>query len=700
MSSDFSGALATWKGTIQSKTPLRPITNVNNPQKSTSRNCRRPSTRKASNSWTTRRESVVGRKALADKTKEFKKISESEKLEAFKGLLKAYQTEIDSLTKRSKASENAFLDVYKVLAEAPDPYPLLEAAVDQTVKVAEARELEAELKRLREENIDLRKRVNDFSSVETAKKKAEAKVEQLEQKMEDMILEKVAQKENELNATYDEKMRNYEEREQDLQKQVALTKNQLLDLRMSNESNQAKLMDQGQRQDKEVVAKLAELDMVVADLERANSRVVTVERRNEILRAEIEAMRSGSETSDRVKSLEAQVAELEAEAERLSRVLETQKETSSDAAEDAQKRIGELGRDINNKAGEIEQLRHKLKQYADYDEIKRELEIMKYVEFAGLDEDAYENGDHDATSDSALQLPNPNAQKANAHRGKTLEALLATKNKKLLEELTRFRILHTELEASLASAEEQLVATKADLEKQKDLNEKLETDLLSMNSHKSSENLAVAAETDATDLLAGLDLGRKKESATKTTPIPFSSSSADTTILPIVTSQRDRFRQRNAELEEELRKQFQIISELRAEIKNLQADNLKLYEKVRYMQSYREEAGSRPVTSQLDPLPAQSGTSRADDMSRYRARYEEAMNPFEAFRGREATRAYQNLNVVERGVLILTRGILGNRRTRAFFIVYAIVLHMLVMVSTYECTASSGGGYQRSPAPM
>lgn len=26
-------------------------------------------------------------------------------------------------------AENAFLDLYKVLAEAPDPYPLLEAAV-------------------------------------------------------------------------------------------------------------------------------------------------------------------------------------------------------------------------------------------------------------------------------------------------------------------------------------------------------------------------------------------------------------------------------------------------------------------------------------------------------------------------------------------------------------------------------------------
>ena len=40
-----------------------------------------------------------------------------------------------------------------------------------------------------------------------------------------------------------------------------------------------------------------------------------------------------------------------------------------------------------------------------------------------------------------------------------------------------------------------------------------------------------------------------QESQARVSPIPFTSS-ADTSILPIVTSQRDRFRQRNAELEE------------------------------------------------------------------------------------------------------------------------------------------------------
>ena len=39
-----------------------------------------------------------------------------------------------------------------------------------------------------------------------------------------------------------------------------------------------------------------------------------------------------------------------------------------------------------------------------------------------------------------LQLPDPNAEKANAQQGKPLEVLLATKNKRILEELTKFRV--------------------------------------------------------------------------------------------------------------------------------------------------------------------------------------------------------------------------------------------------------------------
>lgn len=83
--------------------------------------------------------------------------------------------------------------------------------------------------------------------------------------MDDLIQEKITQKENELHAIYDEKLMNYEERlvssltfsliptlikysERDLHRQVSLIKNQLKDLQSSNESTEAKLLTHSQRQ--------------------------------------------------------------------------------------------------------------------------------------------------------------------------------------------------------------------------------------------------------------------------------------------------------------------------------------------------------------------------------------------------------------------------------------------------------------------
>jgi hypothetical protein len=65
---------------------------------------------------------------------------------------------------------------------------------------------------------------------------------------------------------------------------------------------------------------------------------------------------------------------------------------------------------------------------------------LQFVEFAGVDEDADEENGYNNGRENGLQLPNPNADKANAQHGRSLETLLATKNKRLLEELTRLRV--------------------------------------------------------------------------------------------------------------------------------------------------------------------------------------------------------------------------------------------------------------------
>ena len=72
--------------------------------------------------------------------------------------------------------------------------------------------MEAEVTKLREENATLNRKLADLSGLEAAKKKVEAKSAQLEERMDELVSERVSQRENELNATYDEKLRNYEDR--------------------------------------------------------------------------------------------------------------------------------------------------------------------------------------------------------------------------------------------------------------------------------------------------------------------------------------------------------------------------------------------------------------------------------------------------------------------------------------------------------
>jgi homeobox protein cut-like len=48
--------------------------------------------------------------------------------------------------------------------------------------------------------------------------------------------------------------------------------------------------------------------------------------------------------------------------------------------------------------------------------------------------------DTDTDEADALRLPDPNADKANLQRGKSLEALLMAKNRKIQDELTGLRV--------------------------------------------------------------------------------------------------------------------------------------------------------------------------------------------------------------------------------------------------------------------
>lgn len=65
----------------------------------------------------------------------------------------------------------------------------------------------------------------------------------------------------------------------------------------------------------------------------------------ELLRSEIESVKSGSGQADRVKALETQISELEAEASRLLRALDQVKEAKAESERSLQRKVDEAAKD-------------------------------------------------------------------------------------------------------------------------------------------------------------------------------------------------------------------------------------------------------------------------------------------------------------------------------------------------------------------
>lgn len=222
--------------------------------------------------------------------------------------------------------------------------------------------------------------------------------------------------------------------------------------------------------------------------------------------------------------------------------------------------------------------------------------------------------------------------------GSSLETLLVSRNKKLSNDFTILRVAHSELESRLSEVQSSLDATLHDLDTQRTLNAKLEEDLLHMNNHATAYAGSVVASTRYT-MRAPTNrptspttsiIGSREDLISK-------SVTPEVSILPIITQQRDRFRSRNAELQDDLRKQLTIISSLRGDLQSLQKDNLGLYEKVRYLQQFTKNIASNGDVNALEEGQGASGTIRPGEgigLERYRNAYEESMTPFEVFRGK------------------------------------------------------------------
>ncbi|KAJ3192666.1 hypothetical protein HK101_006149 [Irineochytrium annulatum] len=754
------------------------------------------------------KEGLQTRKKLAEQTKEFKKVPDEEKLQQFKALLKAYQSEIDNVTKRSKLAETCFLNLYRLLAEAPDPAPLISAvavcksifdgvlmcmAQDQSKQSVEISALQQENKRLKENISEVERELALVKASESSVTLLKTRLAKYEAKLEEMVTERVLSKEVELKQIMDEKIRIYKETEYSLQRQLNQVKDQLMSLQSSHDITQARLVDHSRQYDEEVAVKLAELEIVLSDLETSNQKMTVLERENvgsvarwkqavtfcgrnysseswrtyegRALGLRVEAIgKSKCVTADgklmvydSPASLQRKLKAQDAEISKLLSELNRIKFATSEKEATLSRRITELERESAVRNLEIAQCKENLARYDDYEQIKKELYVMKLIEFSSKDASEKQRPLFEAQLDEAVD---PLVDYS-------LEKLLMEKVKRYQGDITTLKLVVEETKAELESKTVALDEIQSKSAGQAKLIAKLEEDMYKLNtivagSRSSNNSQPPSASPGQLDPILAIttpspesSLGLTQSSPnifppTPSPAIPLSQPSqtnaneSASSIVPILASQRDRYRQRNAELEEQLKASQSITAEIKQNLETLQADNIKLYEKLRYAETYsfggargsghpdgsagngswddgkvcefimnpsptaiqqggialnmgdhssfgpsRRSAPAARYQPVIQSAPYSVGnngglpTTSDDVTSRYRTLYDAALDPFQRFHRQEELRRVKDLNPAERGLLTLTRLLAGNRYTRIFFAAYSAALHLLVVATLY-----------------
>jgi len=179
--------------------------------------------------------------------------------------------------------------------------------------------------------------------------------------------------------------------------------------------------------------------------------------------------------------------------------------------------------------------------------------------------------------------------------------------------------------------------------------------------------------------------------------VPQSNSAA--AVLEIVCGQRDRSRARIVELEAEKAKLMEVANARETEAQLLRADNLKLYERIKFLESYQDSNPNTQIDiSELRSTHQQSRSPSggSDVESRYNDLYEQSVDPFSEFSRKEHVLRRHRLGRIERIVLQSFNFLTRSKASRYAFFFYALTLHVFLlffMLHAPSCpkTTETGG---------
>ena len=737
----------------------------------------RPSLEQSVHSLAESREnSLQARKSLGERTKTLKRAIKTASDDGSsasiaslaaecKATIKAYQSEIDSLTKRCKLSENNFTKLYDVLYNREDPAASLRRAVDivqsrdeqlenllgamndlngevETITAkeqawaAERQDLLQQLQQAqndsnnntnigtlslaeREELIQLRSEVAEYEvefkslkNQDITIRKLETKIEQLEQNREHEMQTELAKAREELAEVEGRRATEALEREALTSRKLQSLESQLRAERAGREASALHLLKAEDGLGEHEAAWEAQKQILVGDAERLREELAECARERDECRLKMEAVIEREEggssrmsssgvtpppSSDGAKVLlaeymserkayEAEINELSDTCNALREEIRVKEDVISEERTSTKSRMDALDRERVSLSNHVSSLELKVANAPSHDvvdKMRHELRILKRLEYNAIDIDHTDRIDPETTGDD-------------------LESVLVAKLRKVEADLVRERREKSEGAKEREELNSELEKVKKSLSESTELVASLENDLqvavqtpskTTNRSKSSTPELPYASinPPNPNTLQKVLDPNAPPiiDSNPVLKPLATSSKSErandDHSVATIVMAQRDRLRARCDALEAE-RDSFK--RELQVQVQTsegLKTDNTKLYEKVRYLQSFNAKSGGSMVRGRNSSL----SSDRDLDIEALESRYEASVDPFRQFSRAERQRKYNEMSPLEKIVFIVAKTTLGSKEMRKALFFYVLGMHLLVFVTTYHWSHSS-----------
>ncbi|TMW63170.1 hypothetical protein Poli38472_002111 [Pythium oligandrum] len=620
--------------------------------------------------------SLRSRKKLAETTKNFRKLPDADKVASVGGLLRAYQEEIDNLTRRAKYAENSFFTLYKGLYAAPDPVPSLESLNDMN----KLGELEEENKKLQNE---LREYEIEFSSLKNQDitiRKLEEQVALMERNMDDVVHQKASERCKELEDQLTAKTLEFNQQRMDYERQLDQGRSDLREAFSRLDALQSELFEHKQRSGLAQSSFNAEIEAMSQEA----LMMQTLRLENSQLKKQLADLLSvagdGSGGRTMLTSLtttppsdlsqkEATIVSLRQEVFRLKEaVTHLEDQAASDKS-----RYDDLLDQAKRARDDLSAQLAARPTMETFNEIQHQLRVLQQLEYNIVDEEGIQTAPGGSSSETDATQASTETEKILVSRVRRLEHTLQQRD-----------LVIQEQSDELKRAQDALAQKEKAIAEQADLLRSLEETVAALESRRGGGD-ASRTDVGAEILLDAVDdqlTDRKAADGANGAGV-----AAESKMFEIVRGQRDRFRDRMKELQTEKNKIEELVNTYKSQVARLEHDNMQLYQKIRYVESYRGKGPSNmrvaPGSSMSD-LEGGSATSSVTEVeSRYKSMYEEKMNPFQQFNKLETQQRYTNLNTVDKILLNSAKLFLGHRITRNIAFGYILLLHFLVFATLY-----------------